>query len=741
MGKRPARLAAMVAFVLAMALSHASAAFGETKVFPTEGTPLSITAGPDGNMWFTDPASPPFFAGAQIGSVTQAGVVSRYTPGLSGYPWGIAKGSDGDVWFTEPSAKMVGHVDPLEPVTSKTECEVPGMPSEGFKSQITTGYDGNVWVTLGVNGIARVTPICGVTEFKVSLNLEADVCSITAGPDGNVWFGDCGTPTAVGKITPGGAITEYEVPGAPRSVAVGPDGNLWFTQGNEESIGRITTSGASTIFPAPSPSLPVSIVAGPDGNLWAENRFSRNEKVAFKAPLEGVYKIGFRGEETGATGAGLLTAGSKEIKGVTTSSGAFSVGELLTGTGIPAGATITAISGGTLSISLAATASVSTQIAADLPSKATTSQIKGALEKLSTIGAGNVSVGIVPPSTKTITFIGKFARTVVSQPICELSIDGSCFGFEVIEEAVPYKLMRIKPWGAVAQFSLSPSIAFTGFSENTLAPDDTGNLWFTVEGGIAKFDVPIYHQLNVEAKGPGTILISPGSITCPPLCELDLAPGSKVTLTADPDSGAAFVSWKGCDAVNGRQCTVTMDKARTAIATFVATPELAVSKATGSGFGKVTSYPGGILCLANCSTTTAAFKEGTKVKLNQAPSKHFHFVEWLGDCTGSGLCEVTMGESHDVEALFAEDDKYSLSLVKKGGGQGTVKSLPAGVNCGIVCSSQAADFHDGTVVVLTATVQAGKGSTFAGWSGAGCSGTGTCTVTMSSVKSVAAEFE
>ncbi len=733
MGNRPARLAA---FALAMALSHASAAFGETKVFPTEGMPLSITAGPDGNMWFTDPGSPPSFADAQIGSITPAGVVSKHTPGLSGSAWGIAKGSDGDVWFTEPGAKMVGHVDPSEPVTSKTECEVPGMPSEGFKSQIAAGYDGNVWVTLGPNGIARVTPACAVTEFTAGLDAGSDTCSIATGPDGNVWFGDCGTTNAVAKITPAGTIAEYEVAGPPRSITTGPDGNLWFTQGSEEGIGRITPSGVVTTFPVPSPSSPASIVAGPDGNLWAENRFSQNERWGFEAPAEGTYKLGFEGEQTGGTGAGELTLGSKEIKKGTSTSGTIAVGQQVTGKGIPAGATITAISGGTLFISLAATMSGPTQFTADLFSKSTTLQIKGALERLSTIGTGNVSVSSLSPSKRTIAFVGKFARADVPDPTCAFSV-GVC-GLEEIDEAVPHKLMRIRPSGTVTQFPLSPSIAFTGFSESTLAPDDAGNLWFTVEGGIARFDVPIYRQLNVIVEGPGSVLISPGEITCPPLCELELAHGSTITLTADPDPEAAFVRWKGCDTANGRQCTVTMANAKAVTAVFMATPGLTLSKAPGSGLGKVTSYPSGILCLANCSTTTASFKEGAKVKLTATPSKHFHFVEWLGDCTGSGLCELTMSEGRDVEALFEEDPTFGLGLTKEGDGEGTVKSLPAGINCGPTCSSTTAAFYTGEAVTLTATP--GKGSTFEGWSGGGCSGTGTCTVTMGGAMSIEAKF-
>ncbi|HEY7950889.1 MAG TPA: hypothetical protein VID51_08670 [Solirubrobacterales bacterium] len=243
--------------------------------------------------------------------------------------------------------------------------------------------------------------------------------------------------------------------------------------------------------------------------------------------------------------------------------------------------------------------------------------------------------------------------------------------------------------------------------------------------------------LTVIINGPGSVYI-PGWGTClPPSCEVEL-PGPKATLTAIPDPAAALVGWKGCDSVAGGQCTATLGTGKAVVATFIGTPKLTVSKAAGSGLGKVTSYPGGILCLANCSTTTAAFKEGAKVKLNQASSKHFHFVEWLGDCTGSGLCEVTMGEARDVEVLFAEDPKFSLTVTKNGDGDGTVKSSPSGINCGSTCSSTVASFYEGEVVELTATPA--KGLIFEGWDGGGCSGTGACKVTMSGAKSVEAIF-
>ena len=78
---------------------------------------------------------------------------------------------------------------------------------------------------------------------------------------------------------------------------------------------------------------------------------------------------------------------------------------------------------------------------------------------------------------------------------------------------------------------------------------------------------------------------------------------------------------------------------------------------------------------------------------------------------------------------------YTSTVSKKGNGSGTVTSIPPGINCGAVCS---ASYPSGTVVTLTAA--AADGSTFAGWSGGGCSGTGTCVFTMSADTSITANF-
>jgi hypothetical protein len=76
-----------------------------------------------------------------------------------------------------------------------------------------------------------------------------------------------------------------------------------------------------------------------------------------------------------------------------------------------------------------------------------------------------------------------------------------------------------------------------------------------------------------------------------------------------------------------------------------------------------------------------------------------------------------------------------LSVSKAGFGTGTVTSSPGGISCGSTCSAL---YEQGQMVTLSASPSAG--SNFTGWSGGGCSGTGTCQVTLSSATSVTASF-
>ena len=79
--------------------------------------------------------------------------------------------------------------------------------------------------------------------------------------------------------------------------------------------------------------------------------------------------------------------------------------------------------------------------------------------------------------------------------------------------------------------------------------------------------------------------------------------------------------------------------------------------------------------------------------------------------------------------------EHTLMVTKNGTGAGTVTSNPIGIDCGATCSNA---FFASRNVTLTATPAAG--SEFTGWSGSGCSGTGTCQVAMSADRPVTATF-
>lgn len=263
--------------------------------------PSSITAGPDGNMWFTDPGTgsigvlymqyqytaeysvpgglygSPYivtgpdgnlwFTGAggdNIGRITTSGSVREFSVGVT--PCGITAGPDGNVWFTylnSDTTNGVGQIDAVGDVATFS------LPTGSYPESITTGADGNLWIAENwTSKIARMSTSGSVTEFSVA----GGPSRIISGPDGNAWFLE---PTGkIGKITTTGSVTEYAIPTAgnepfpfPEDVAFGADGNIWYTDAFNV-IGRMTTTGSFKAFASPSDASPYGIAPGSDGNLW-----------------------------------------------------------------------------------------------------------------------------------------------------------------------------------------------------------------------------------------------------------------------------------------------------------------------------------------------------------------------------------------------------------------------------------------------------------------------------------------
>ena len=106
-----------------------------------------------------------------------------------------------------------------------------------------------------------------------------------------------------------------------------------------------------------------------------------------------------------------------------------------------------------------------------------------------------------------------------------------------------------------------------------------------------------------------------------------------------------------------------------------------------------------------------------------------------------GVLHVAYGQNGSVAITCVPTTLEALQVTVTGGnGNDTVVSDPAGIDCSTgsataVCSEQV---PKGYTVTLTA--QPSGTDVFTGWSGGGCSGTGSCTVLMSQAQSVTASF-
>ena len=254
-------------------------------------TLTDITLGPDNNMWFT------MFGSGNIGHISRTGAsptivtlpggrdAAHPTATVTQSPEAITAGPDGNLWFTVqcgdkgcgPNPRTVDVMSPGGTLLHEYSTgNLPGLAG------ITPGPDGNLWFTSegdstanparpnrptmsGNGSIARITPAGVVTTFPQPAGASGfSPNAIVTGPDDNLWFIDVGG-NAIWRFNPFASIaTAYNkfpvpMPSAfsgnvqPTGIVAGPDGNIWFTENNNfGGLARLTIDPLISLSPSPA---------------------------------------------------------------------------------------------------------------------------------------------------------------------------------------------------------------------------------------------------------------------------------------------------------------------------------------------------------------------------------------------------------------------------------------------------------------------------------------------------------
>jgi virginiamycin B lyase len=259
---------------------------------------------------------------------------------------------------------------------------------------------------------------------------------------------------------------------------------------------------------------------------------------------------------------------------------------------------------------------------------------------------------------------------------------------------------RITTTGAITEYPVGSNETFYGI---TSGPD--GALWF------AAFSCGVGCHGGIIDR-----ITTAGTVT-----QAGTASGSPQGITAGPDGAlwftftGSFGSPNAIDRIttSGVQTAYPIPSGNTPVG-ITAGPDGALwfTEQAASKIGRITTA--GVI--TEFSTPTAASQPS---QIATGPDGRLWFTEQSANQIGA----------------FAQLPNYTLSIVPSGTGSGTVTSNQPGIACGATCS---ASYYSTTQVTLTAV--AATGSTFAGWSGGGCTGIDPCTVTLTANTAVTGTF-
>ena len=261
---------------------------GRYRLYPTRSETFGVAALADGTVFATEP-----FA-SRIARITPSGRVSEIpTPTPGAAPGAITAGPDGNAWFTESLIGGTARIGRITPAGSITEFPVGPLPYGSTTvpadlGPIISGPAGRLWFTTGL-GVGSITTTGDVATLP--LPEPSSPAGIAAAADGTLWVTQGSVPR-VDRLTPTGELDSLDLPVTADglSIAPGPDGAMYFVQSTAHTLWRagdgLTTIDLSLIDRVRRGARPKlltasedggapGIAAGPAGTLWIAASLAR----------------------------------------------------------------------------------------------------------------------------------------------------------------------------------------------------------------------------------------------------------------------------------------------------------------------------------------------------------------------------------------------------------------------------------------------------------------------------------
>jgi len=191
--------------------------------FSPSDSAIGITGGPGGGtIWFTA-------VGDRVWRLRiEDGRLQPFDLAPGTFPGDITAGADGNLWFTQSSG--IGRLSPAGTYTAFGVGEVTPFA-------ITRGHDGNVWFTERFGQrIGKITPDGELTFYPTELHT---LDSIVAGPDNGLWFTSFGDDR-IAHITTDGVIRPTpEIPGSTPTGLYADAAGVWFLGYGNDRLYRL----------------------------------------------------------------------------------------------------------------------------------------------------------------------------------------------------------------------------------------------------------------------------------------------------------------------------------------------------------------------------------------------------------------------------------------------------------------------------------------------------------------------